>query len=1199
MSSQAGSIPRLKSFEMQGYKTFAYKTTLELASKITAVVGPNGSGKSNIADAIRWVLGEQAYSLLRGKRTEDMIFSGSEERARAGMASATIAFDNSDGWLPIDFTEVTVSRRAYRDGQNEYYLNAQKVRLRDITELLSQSGLAERTYTVIGQGLVDAALSLKAEERRELFEEAAGIGLYRSRREEALRRLDRTRRNLERVRDILGELKPRLRRLERQASRARTYRQVKEDLHGALRIWYGYHWYHMLETIAQARRGADKAAQARASLQERQAQNQETLSGTRHQIDHLRDQLHGWSQTISERYAQRETLGRNLAVAEERLRAVDEQMALVQTEIESLEQAHAEMDSRLGHARDDVGERLRELAQAQASVRELQTAGEVDLDSRRRALARMQEAQRSLEELVGRRASWGAEIRHLETEIENLQPELEAAVGELQEKQEEAERVDARSARACSALEEAKEARAQARREQAELEARLERLRYERGLEQERIPSLHAAVARAESRLEELQKASAGSQYVLKAIREAAESGQVSSFLGQLLDQIQVEPRYQRAVIAALGEFANGLALQTLHDIEAALDRIDSHKQGVAVLLPLEPLTETSSLPDPETEASLGVAAQFVQAPPAYHAILDHLLGRTLVARDRVSARRLLPGLPSDARVVTLQGELLFPSGAVITGAAGTEQKRVISEEELREALKQAQDLLEEARGREGLLFEEVAGAEASLETVRSESERASEEGQGARLRLGRLEQEAAEVQREVRRIEGERTVHQLKLERAQEHLERLQAQKAELVQEREQCEAALQRAIASTEQAAPSLAMTRAEARVEVAERAHADAQRRVDEFEGRSSALSSDLQAWGRRLEGLQSEKADLPAQIEQVKAELDAIEGKIKALRENVEPAEEVLRQAEKRRAELEGQESELRSEFRSMEQEHSQAQILLARRQEEMVGLRRRIEDDFGLIALEMDADVPGQAPLPLEGLVERLPHVETLPHDLESQVNHLRAQLRRIGSVNLEAQREYDEVSERVAFLTRQVDDLRRAETQIQEIIAELDLLMEREFRKTFDAVAVAFRKAFKRLFGGGSAHLVLSDPDDLTNTGIDIEARLPGRREQGLAMLSGGERSLTASALIFALLEVSPTPFCVLDEVDAMLDEANVLRFTEMLRELSRQTQFIVITHNRLTVQAADVIYGVSMEADSISRVISLRLDEAERELAA
>jgi chromosome segregation protein len=324
VSPKPQSFPRVKSLELQGYKTFAHKTIFEFAPSITIIVGPNGSGKSNIADAIRWVLGEQSYSVLRAKRTEDLIFSGSDSRPRAGMASATMVFDNRDGWLPIDFSEVTISRRAYRDGQNEYLINGQRVRLREVAELLGKTGLARRTYTIIGQGLVDEALSLKAEQRRLLFEEAAGIGMYRSRRREALRRLEATRRNLERVQDILAELKPRLRSIERQAKRAQRYHQVRQDLMEGLRVWHGYHWHELKRVVTELQERRRAKGLALDELRRQQETTEKDLSDVRRRIDELRSSLHGASRHISALYAEREVYGRRLAVVEERSRWLKE-----------------------------------------------------------------------------------------------------------------------------------------------------------------------------------------------------------------------------------------------------------------------------------------------------------------------------------------------------------------------------------------------------------------------------------------------------------------------------------------------------------------------------------------------------------------------------------------------------------------------------------------------------------------------------------------------------------------------------------------------------------------------------------------------------------------------------------------------------------------------------------------------------------
>ncbi|MCJ7513515.1 MAG: hypothetical protein MUO23_11160 [Anaerolineales bacterium] len=371
-----------------------------------------------------------------------------------------------------------------------------------------------------------------------------------------------------------------------------------------------------------------------------------------------------------------------------------------------------------------------------------------------------------------------------------------------------------------------------------------------------------------------------------------------------------------------------------------------------------------------------------------------------------------------------------------------------------------------------------------------------------------------------------------------------------------------------------------------------------RLEDARARLAAADRSLQSLRTRLEDTRQSQIATQAEESQAGEELRVLEAELAARTETSAPLEASLAAAEALRTELDTQESRLRAEIQTAERRHSQTQIELARHEQELIGLRQRIEDDFGLVAFAYEDGTTGPVPLPLEGLVEELPQVDDLPMEIEAQVARLRVQMRRMGSVNIEAQREYLDVRQRVEFLTSQVDDLRHAEAQVREVITELDALMEREFRKTFDAVAVSFRQAFSRLFGGGSARLSLTDPKDLTITGIDIEARLPGRREQGLAMLSGGERSLTASALVFALLQVSPTPFCVLDEVDAMLDESNVVRFCDMLRELSANTQFVVITHNRQTIQAAEIVYGITMGSDSTSKVMGLRLSEHDQQAA-
>lgn len=1198
MTSQDRTSTRLKSLELQGYKTFATKTEFEFAPTVTAIVGPNGSGKSNIADAIRWVLGEQAYSLLRGKKTEDMIFSGSDKRPRAGMAAATITFDNSGGWLPIDFNEVTVGRRAYRDGQNEYLINGQKVRLRDVSELLAESGLAERTYTVIGQGLVDAALSLRAEERRELFEEAAGIGLYRSRREEAVRRLENTRRNLERVQDILAELRPRLRSLERQAQRARDYRQVKQDLQSSLRTLYGFHWNRMQGIVREARRSALEQGKKREILQEKQAAVDEKLQRARERIASLREQLQGWSGAASSLYERREELGRRLAVLKERIRWLGEQRELAVSEVESLETERSTLAQAVEMAREEVAEMEGEVERFEGAAVNSE-AGGVTLRGRRELKEAEDERRRALESLAAREASWTTE----ESQLKERRDLLQERLGDLRPERSQAEE---RLTDLEGELEANHSERQRSRERVSELEDQLARGRRSVVETSEVLAAKRAAhskaaaeLARLESRTEALRELAEESQAGARRLLTAAERGQLHGLVGRIVGEVKVRSQHRSAILTALGEVLGGLALRSREDLEAALSFMEGQSAGGrTVLLSLDLGPELSPADAPKEEGVIGNAAEYVEGSSEIGSTVRALLGRTWLVRDRRTAMRLrAAGIAEGIQLVTQRGELFRPDGAVVVGAPALGPGR-----EERERLRKEQEAAEQHL--EGLQgdTEELEAALAEREAKLSRLEDELEEGVARRNRLDstwqELELERRESAARLEALVGREEAIASELEEIRERHRSLRAEGEAFEEQR----ARLERRLASLRRRLEAVDREdggELEGEWQAARRAKQEAEARLKDRGSRFNRIEGELGEWQDRLLGTEEEINARTEELTEVEAEAEQVEGLIEERQGAINPAEEELRESEHRRSELETEESRLRFELQAVENRHSQAQVELARREEEMHGLQRRIEDDFGLVAYEYDEETTGQEPLPLEGLVERLPAVEELPEGVETQVKRQRAQLRRMGSINPEAQEEYKHVKERAEFMTAQVDDLRAAESQIQEVIAELDVIMAREFRKTFDAVASAFRETFTRLFDGGSARLALSDPDDPNESGIEIEARLPGRREQGLAVLSGGERSLTASALVFALLKVSPTPFCVLDEVDAMLDEANVGRFCDLLRELSEKTQFIVITHNRLTVQAAQSVYGVSMSSDQTSKIISLDLDEAAREVAA
>ncbi len=1189
----------LKSIELQGYKTFAGKTTFAFDGAITCIVGPNGSGKSNIADAIRWVLGEQSYRLLRGKKTEDMIFSGSEHRSQAGMASVSILFDNATGWLPLDFSEVSITRRAYRDGTNEYLINNQRVRLRDIIELLGSSGLSERTYTIIGQGLVDAALALRAEERRRLFEEAAGIGLYRSRRQEAQRRLETTLRNLERVEDILAELKPRLRSLERQALRAQQYEQVRADLRLLLRDYYGYHWYRAQRELNAARDAARVQASALQVARQEQKELDQRLAGLRERIQGLRSRLGSWHRQSSQYHGQRETITRDLAVTDERMRSLLAQKEDARQELTRLGQQVEMAADRWKAARENVQRMQENLEEAQAQVEVAE--GELQRHRARREEAEkaLRGTRRQLNRLTSRLNHLQARLAERESQLERQRKALEAANAAVKKAEEELHQAGSRLEAARQRWEERAESRQQAEEEldaQRQVIAEVEQAQREAETEQGRLATRLAQLEARLNVLDQAEQALTGYASGTRLLLESARKGSLNGVAGALSNQLDVPADIEAAIAAALGEYLDAVVVENPSSLDQALNVLLGEAARGA-LLPLDQLAPPQPIAMEKRPGFVGVAAELVSAPPDLRPAVDLLLGHTLIVENRATARRLLRGQPRTVRAVTLRGEVFYATGPVATGPGGepTPLSRPRQRRELRKKGDAVQQQIAALEVRLKSLNQELSRLkereQASLDVWQrtQQEERAAEEGFNRasleenqarqqldwhRKRRDQLEAEIQAGETEALEITGSLSSVEEEIARVRDRLREQRSSLSDLSLHELESQVNYWKTQVAVARQALNSAQTQAGER----QAAFEEARQLRNQLEARIASFETTVQE-------LEVRKEELREQEQQI------IE-KIEALRALIDPAEAELTAAEQEQDTLQATEAKARQALSVAERRNAQTQLNLTRKQERLEDLRSKIEDDLGLVSFEYVGDISGPTPLPLEEMVEKLPVVSELPEGLGEAIKRQRAQVRRMGSINPEAQAEYEEVKQRYEFMVSQIEDLHQAEKDVREVITELEALMEQKFRKTFDEVAGEFREIFTRLFGGGSARLVLTDPDDLTETGIDIEARLPGRRAQGLSLLSGGERSLTATALVFALLKVSPTPFCVLDEVDAMLDESNVARFRDLLRELAENTQFIVITHNRNTVQAADVIYGVTMGRDSASQVVSLKLDE-------
>lgn len=1196
---------RIHRITVHGFKTFARSTEFIFDPGITAVVGPNGSGKSNIVDAMRWCLGEQSFSLLRSKKTSDVIFAGSDKRPRLGMAEVTITLDNSNGEIPLEYAEVEITRRAYRDGDNEYLVNGQRVRLQDVIDLLSQTGLGKRTYSVVGQGLIDRALSMAPEERRSLFEEAAGITGYQIKRTTAMRRLEATQANLTRVQDIVAELSPRLGYMKRQAERAREREQVVRDLQALLRDWHGYRWHTTLRQLHE-HHAAEEAAHSAVLLR------QETLNEISGRIDAVRGRQRSLRADLADFHASgsglhraAETVGRDLAVAQERLRQLLARQEDAQRELAPLHMQQETLTARLAELQAALQDGTRTQAERQAAaellqqeVGQRQAARQVlskAVDQARSELRRLQDQQTDaasrLAQLQERRSTLRAELAQQGTALAGVQQEAAAAEQAL-------------AAAEASAGDAGKQAGA-IQAELAALNSQIEGLRRQLQAAEDARRAADRALDRLHTRqdlLGRLREEGAGYGSGVRNVLQAGRAGgPLRGILGTVASLMRVPSHLEKAIETALGGALQNVVTERWSDASAAIDYLKQQRGGRATFLPLDRLSVLPAISAPRAKGILGNAVDLVDFDDKVDDAMQQLLNRVWVAENLPAARAALDNMGGGPRptVVTLEGEIVRPGGAVTGGSENTrgDDSLLARERELRDLPGLIQRGTNDARGAAAscaAINTQIETARLQMETQqRSLAELARQERavrqqlEDQRRRADRAvqarrwqEERSAQMAAELASLDENEALLQAKLAAVQGEVETaaLVVEEAESRMAGNQADDLLQELANRRGAAAEALGQVRSQqALLENTVRSRQSVEQQIAAKEIQIENLGREMVTLESQVGGLRGQEAELSAQLAVLQAQID--------------PLEAQLQELDAALAQQQGQERSLQHALRKEESAWNGAQLHLQRSQDLLHQLRAEIEQDFGLVALEQSEDVAYQPPLPWDAFVEQLPVLETIPQGLEEEVKDLRARLGRLGGVNPDAPREYDEAASRHDFLQNQSADLEAALSDLNKIIAELDERMEIELRRTFAAVGTEFTRLFQQLFNGGTAHLELTDPDHIGSSGIEIIARPPGKRPQSLALLSGGERALSACALIFAILRVSPTPFCVLDEVDAALDEANIDRFRLMLEEMSQDTQFIVVTHNRRTLEGANTIYGVTMGNDGVSRVMSLRLD--------
>ena len=1239
---------------MLGFKSFASRTLLEFSPGITAVVGPNGAGKSNVADAMRWVLGEQSMRQLRGKKSDDIIFAGAHGKAALGMAEVSLTLDNSTGWVPSEYSEITVTRRVYRSGESEYLINKQKVRLKDVILLLAQARIGHDSYTVVGQGLIDAALSLRAEERRGLFEDAAGIRPFQVQRADAENRLKQTEQNLERLRDIVSEIEPRLAPLAEQAKRAVEYGQLNNELQEVLLSWYALQWRRL--RIVKERTGRTEQEQSR-----KVQQLELVLQGLDEQTSALRATRQQTQARIGEaRHAFAEANGlvqkieRDLAVSEERVTGLERQRVDIQQEERRLrerliaaQKQNIDLEEQCDLADEGIDTASASLATLEAQVAKAQK--EYEMDERR-----LRSAQGDLIQVQARLGSSQTELGRLQKQLGERNRTLAARRDTIAHAQQSLRTVETRL---------------------VDERARLNIVRNEEQQVAQQKQTIARAIADAQQEMDRLKSTVAESERQRRTIsdrlnmlknwrqslsgysdgvRTLLRAGNKLSGLIGPVPQLGVVPAgMELALEAALGPYMQAVVVHSLNDARQCLDYLQSAKAGKAMVVWLERGGESDSLGEVSTiqgqveeaviqrfvagtpdlkDGVTGFAWRVVQCEDRYRALFRRMLRGIVIARDLQAAHELLTwglqlSLSSDndlpfQSVVTLKGEVLHVDGWLTGGSGkdGAQQGLLAYERELRELPQQ----LEEHKALIDQLNAMLSEVQRAQEGRRAEQNALDKELQKMTGRINELNKVAANSQREYERLQTE-------IQLAASVEQQLAAEVAGLEQE----VIAGQERVRVHEKSQREMTGLVEELQREMEERAIAY-RRQQDELGKARTALAvkrQEAKALQQQLALQRSQAQDLKFQVDQQVTRIKESEQRRLSLQEAIASHRTALEQAraqaqtlEKSLQVVEAKLSEIDQQISDVEQQRMKVQHTMT--EQEMLYRRLLLEsqrardaveslleqmreeigiDDTGELANYAARDESDETEASSQnGYSAQTSDASVLTEEEEAhlrklrrRIDSLRSRLKAMGGCDINAPQQYEETRTRYEFLTTQIADMDQAALHLRSIIGQLDVTMARQFEVTFQAINARFREHFTTLFNGGSARLELTiakSEDDspvpsTMPTGIEVIVQPPGKKVQDLSLLSGGERALVSAALLFSLLEVNPPPFCLLDEVDAALDESNVARFCDILKRLAQRTQFIVITHNRVTMTAAQVIYGVSMR-DSASRLLSLRLEE-------
>lgn len=1185
---------RLKSLEIQGFKTFPDKTKLSFDDGITAVVGPNGSGKSNISDAIRWVLGEQSTRSLRCDKMEELIFNGTPRRKAQGFAEVTLTIDNSERQLPFDNDTVAVTRRYYRSGESEYLLNKVNVRLRDINDLFMDTGLGRDGYSMVGQGKIDSIVAARGEDRREVFEEAAGISRYRYRKQESESRLQKAEDNLLRLQDILSELEERVEPLRIQSEKAQQYLEFAGEKR-TLEIGL---WLHTLEKSGRVLREQDDKILV-AKNDHSQAEDEiDRIDG---EIDRLYTESAGCTARVDE-------TRQEIARLEEAAARKDGEVSVLENDIfhnkESVERLLKEIDQSAssGEAIDgQIGEKQGQISQKSEEIQ----AREEDV---RLCEQELSELRLHMSETGGKIADYSRELSILTSRSTEARIQASAASTSIEEIRLRQETIRAslqeRNARQEKALREREDYSAMLAETEEKIRAlgntvqgygmRLESRNRKAEEYRKDVEKLHLDAEERSRRarlLEELERNLEGFSQSVKVVMREVNRGSLSGVRGPVSRLIRTPKEYAVAIEIALGPAMQNIVVDTEQDAKRAIQLLKQRDSGRATFLPLSTIRgrtlQEQGLED--CPGFVGLAGELCRCEPEYKGILESLLGRIAVAEDLDSAVAMARRFGYRFRIVTLDGQVVNAGGSLTGGSLNRNAGLLSRTSEIERFRAEAESLKrkeQEASAALKAAREEAAREEASLAAAKGELTTAQEDKVRLEAALRNLEDTLAGLERDGKSLAGEAAAGEARL--------------SELSAQKSRAEEAVAGFTASMEEL---------QARLSAISGSRDEQNRKSDEIAGRMQelrmgllSLEKDRDSLLAAVEDLKKRKEDHAGRAEELRSEIQAVEAatallgvridslkkEAEALRQEAKEKNGAIEELNRRRMELEKETAELRLKQRESSDRREKAGHELARLEERRDNLQK--EYDSIISRLWEEYELTRREAEEVGAKIED-------PPKAQRRLAELKNRIRALGPVNPGSVEEYKEVKERYDFLKGQIEDVEKSRGELRAMISDLTRQMRELFIARFRMINENFGRTFKELFGGGEASVTLSDPENILTCGIDIHVQPPGKIVHNLESLSGGEKALVAISLYFAIMRVNPPPFCVMDEIEAALDDVNVDRFASYLRRMNQSTQFIVITHRRGTMEEADVLYGVTMQDEGISSLLELRTAEVEQKL--